>query len=564
MPRRTSAAIVAMLLLAAACEAAERPAGAGRSASANGLCLTIDLPRARYEAWESIDVTATLANAGKGKLVVSPWCVSLKFEGAGARFLLYPKPVPPWYAGAKSLGAGEQLAVKMPGLRHGGGVWQLQPGKYEVAAEYALPADQAAQAKHVKLPAGRVWTGRLRSPWVPLEVVPASPIHARVSGLIKQGKSDEVRRGLLKLGPKAEAELLRMLRDPGMDSTDRTPVLYGLGMVRSKAAVEDLLPLLESRHDAEAHAAAWALGEIGDKRACVPLCRLIEKLPPHSTLRTGALAALQHVADKRAVPTLRKLAASEDYQTAGRAIAALQAVTGEDHVGRAIAGLFPKDRKPGDDWGSKEAYHNFFRLKYMGPIAADALLKAFEQADDEHRAKRLGTLLYLILQDGHEKERIVSAFLRKLSAKDPMVRRAMPFLLREQRTDRVIEALTARLEDDNDYVRKAAAEVLGNFKARQAAEPLLKMMRDHSRWGGRCAVLPLAKFEDATIEAAILAEYDKGNWEFRYRCLWAFGFHGSDKAAAWLADIAENAADPRERKEAANSLARRKELKARK
>jgi len=556
------AAAVAVLLLSAACEAAEKPAPAARSATSGGLCLTIDLPRGRYEVWESIDVTATLTNAGKAKLVVSPGCVGLKFEGAGAQFLLYPMPIPPWSAGAQSLGPGRKLAVAVRGLRHGGGVWQLKPGTYKVAAEYALSPKQAAQAHRRPLPAGKVWVGTLKTPSVRLEVAPTSPIQQRIRRIVEKGRSAEGRRQLLAMGPEAEAELLRMFR--GDRSVHRPKVIRALGMVRSKAAVGELIALLAGKDAMEQHAAVWALGEIGDKRACVPLCRLIEKLPAYATLRAEALAALQHVADKRAVPTLSKLAASDDYKTAGRALGALQAVTGEDYVGRMVASLFPKDRKPHEAWGSKEAYDNFLRLRHMGPIAADALLKAFETAADEHRAKRLAKLLHLLLLDAHHVDRIVPALLRKLIAKDPMVRKAMCFYLKEQKTDAVIDALIARLGDDHDSVREAAAGVLGALKVPRAAGPLLKMMRDHSRWSGRCAVVPLSNYEDPKIEAAIMAEYEKGKWAFRYRCLWAFGFRGSDKAAQWLADLAKNAADPRERTEAANSLARRKELKARK
>ena len=565
MPRRPSAAAVAVLLLSAACAAAEKPAPppAARSASSGGLCLTIDLPRGRYEVWESIDITATLTNAGKAKLVVSPACVGLKFEGAGAQFLLYPRPMPPWYAGAKSLSPGEKLAVAIPGLRHGGGVWQVKAGTYKVAAEYKLSPKQADQAHRRPLPAGKVWVGTLKTPSLPLVVAPTSPIQQRVRRVVQNVHAPEARRQLLAMGPKAEAELLRMFRSDR--SVYRPRVIRALGMVRSKAAVAELIALLAGNDAMEAHAAVWALGEIGDRRACVPLCRLIEKLRPHhGTLRGEALVALQHVADKRAVPTLEKLAASDDYATAGRALGALQAVTGEDYVGRMIASLFPKDRKPHENWASKEAYDNFMRLRHMGPVVADAVLKAFEAADDEYRAKLLAKLLHRLLLGAHHADRIVPAFLRKLTAKDPMVRRAMCFCLKEQKTDAVIDALLARLGDEHDSVREAAAGVLGNFKPPRAVGPLLKMMRDHSHWSGRCAVVPLSNFEDPKIEAAIMAEYGKGNWAFRYRCLWAFGFRGSDKAAQWLAEIAKNAADPRERKEAANSLARRKEIKARK
>jgi HEAT repeat protein len=95
--------------------------------------------------------------------------------------------------------------------------------------------------------------------------------------------------------------------------SDRYYAVHVLGELRDASALDVLLPLLS---DGEVnYKVAWALGEIGDRRA-VPA--LIAALTDHGALmRASAIKALQALGAREALPYLRRLLPDQALPSAG-------------------------------------------------------------------------------------------------------------------------------------------------------------------------------------------------------------------------------------------------------
>ena len=169
--------------------------------------------------------------------------------------------------------------------------------------------------------------------------------------------------------PEAEKALLMSL---GLSSgMNRTAIVKALGDLKSRAAVERILPLADSRDDGLREAALQALAEIGDaraerelstvpivssagerakaasryllfarrqaeagqKNACVRICRnLIDKLaaPQESQVRSEALSLLVETLGKDAMDDLLHVMDSPDPQYRTRALELAPSVPGQE------------------------------------------------------------------------------------------------------------------------------------------------------------------------------------------------------------------------------------------
>jgi len=173
--------------------------------------------------------------------------------------------------------------------------------------------------------------------------------------------------------PEAEKALLMSLgSSSGMN---RTAIVKALGDLRSRAAVDRILPLVDSRDDGLREAALQALADIGDARtehilstvpvaasageraraasryllfarrkaeagqkdACVRICRnLIDKLtaPQESQVRSEALSLLFETLGKDAVDELVQATNSPDRQYRARALELAAPVPGRETTGK--------------------------------------------------------------------------------------------------------------------------------------------------------------------------------------------------------------------------------------
>jgi HEAT repeat protein len=398
-------------------------------------------------------------------------------------------------------------------------------------AEYRLDADQVRQSPQespqATRPEGRLWLGSSETPPVKIRIGRNSQMFLAINRIFSEWVSNTQRATATKRMRAlpflpAQRVLLRMLHD---SRYQKEWAIWALGIIGSRAAVPDLIALLGDTVLRDT--AIVALGEIRDKRAAEPVCRVLNQYNKRYVLR-----ALMQIKDERTVPLLREYVTDSDAETSGRAMAALQHMTGEDWSRRLVSRFVS-----GADGGGLQ-----WRLRFMGEVATSAVLAAFEKAWEPDQVTALGDVLHGILQEGYHEDRITSAFLAKLGAREPRVRVVVLRLVRDIKRDDVVQAVITRLSDRDGGVARAAAETLGSLGSRQAIRPLLRLMHTHSRLAASAPV-PLAQFQEPGIEAAIMAEYPKGNAQFRSKCVYAAKAFVSEETRSWLSRIERG--DPR-------------------
>jgi cellulose synthase operon protein C len=163
--------------------------------------------------------------------------------------------------------------------------------------------------------------------------------------ILTRRRSDELAgHALLALGeiatPPATAALVAALRAPPVPEE----VEIGLRQAGS-AAVEALIGELTRGTPSSADRAATLLGEIGDRRATLGLCAAIDRGergegPP---IALPALAALGHLGDPAAVPTLARAAESSDAEIRRGAFSALITLADPRSVALVEGGLGDPD-----------------------------------------------------------------------------------------------------------------------------------------------------------------------------------------------------------------------------
>jgi len=142
---------------------------------------------------------------------------------------------------------------------------------------------------------------------------------------------DPARRAQVALGkiasPAAVAALIALTRTPPVSAETKA----GLRLAGT-AAVPALVRELGGGTPGSAAIAAAALGDIGDRRATVPLSEALER---HAELAPVALDALARIGDPAAVPTLVRAAEATDLEIRRRGYGALLAL----RDGRAVVVL---------------------------------------------------------------------------------------------------------------------------------------------------------------------------------------------------------------------------------
>src|SRR5262245_12036134 len=146
------------------------------------------------------------------------------------------------------------------------------------------------------------------------EAIPALVALAR-----RRPADDIVRRAQLALGkvaaPASVTALIALLRTPPVSAETRSAL-----RAAGAAAVPGLIRELESGTPGSAPIAAALLGDIGDRRATLPLSTALDRRPD---LAMVALDALARIGDPTAVPALVRASESSELETRRRGYAAL-------------------------------------------------------------------------------------------------------------------------------------------------------------------------------------------------------------------------------------------------
>ncbi|MBU6996398.1 MAG: HEAT repeat domain-containing protein [Theionarchaea archaeon] len=117
--------------------------------------------------------------------------------------------------------------------------------------------------------------------------------------------------------------------------------------------------------------------------------------------------------------------------------------------------------------------------------------------------------------DKMEKKKDVAGLIEMLRRNDWTLRRKAATAL-EKVGAPAVEAVIIALEDENRYVRRMAALILGTIRDRRAVEPLIAVLGDQDTNVRRCAAESLGKLKDKrAIEPLVLAlreEKDSVRW----------------------------------------------------
>jgi HEAT repeat protein len=124
------------------------------------------------------------------------------------------------------------------------------------------------------------------------------------------------------------------------DAAVRQEAITAIGRLDGEAAeaVPALIEQLRSDHQPMAYRAAWALGDIGDRRAIEPLLEMLRHAPDRRT-RLIALQNLRRLADPQAAEEVAALITGEDPEIVRVAVQMLASIDTEDAARRVGAEL---------------------------------------------------------------------------------------------------------------------------------------------------------------------------------------------------------------------------------
>ncbi len=262
---------------------------------------------------------------------------------------------------------------------------------------------------------------------------------------------------LVKCGDRAVNSLTRALTDQQLSA--RRTAAWALGQIGERRSVPALIAILDDPEPAVRETAALTLGQLKDKRAIEPLCALLRD--SHAHITQAALHALQEIG----LPT------NPGFQA-----------------------LYAVARK---DWSSAVA---------LGSDAVDALVDALSDPDDDVRrdaARSLGMI---------PDSRVVEPLIRSLQDERWYVREAAAWSLGRSKDPAIVDQLIAALKDHSAGTREAAAKALGDIADPRAVLPLIQVfstddyhLKEDEYYVVEAAVEALAQIGQVALEPLLAA-----------------------------------------------------------
>lgn len=282
-----------------------------------------------------------------------------------------------------------------------------------------------------------------------------TPAAARqIVDALSVGTKDELRYLVLLLGwvqgPAIERALTQLLGRRDL----RGDVIEAL--VRHGASV---VPILTEQLSAEEEdvrlAAVSALGRLGDPRATLPLCDVLDD----RVLTVPVAGALARIGDHRAFEPLLELLGDSDAAVRQAAVGALNSLGHPEMPGRVQALLGSKDAATRESAVRIAGYFGYAEC-------ADALFRACH--DPEESVRRAALENAPVLDEG----RALPLLLHAMSADTPRSRASAATALGRTGGDAARTALHRALTDGDPWVRYFAARALGQHKHPDSLGPL--------------------------------------------------------------------------------------------
>ena len=141
-----------------------------------GLSLRVLSSSPAHDDPAKFQLEAVFHNRGDSAVVILPAAMRRSYtasSGGTARYLPYPgPPIAPWQ-GAFLLRPGERHALEFTGMRDGDGIWNLDPGDYELALRlHVTPEFAHAAEQHAEELGATVWVGELLSAPIAVRFAP--------------------------------------------------------------------------------------------------------------------------------------------------------------------------------------------------------------------------------------------------------------------------------------------------------------------------------------------------------------------------------------------------------
>ena len=317
------------------------------------------------------------------------------------------------------------------------------------------------------------------------------------------------------IGEPAVVPLLMALKDIPDDTA------YALGQIGDKRALESLIDLLKDNNEYVRANAAYALGQIGDKRAIDPLIEAFKDNCNH--VRVCVAKALGQIGGKKVINFL--ISTLED----NTAIPVLIEI-GEPAILPLIKAL-----------NSTLCYKAALTLSNMGKVAVLPLIKASKIKNKDirsHIAYILGEIrderaiepLFKILRSEKKDiydtasaayalkeigEPAVLPLIEALKDKNEYVRGKVAKALGGIGDKRALEPLIECLKDKNSYVRGRSAKALGGIGDKRAIEPLIECLKDKSLYVQEKAARALGQLKDKRAIEPLIEVFKVDDWVTR-------------------------------------------------
>jgi HEAT repeat protein len=319
---------------------------------------------------------------------------------------------------------------------------------------------------------------------------------------------------------------------------------------RVAGALDPLIAALDHHHHEVRLDAVEALGQLGDRRAAEPLCRvLLTERDQHRRWR--AAAALKELQAPEAVETLLGLLADEDEFVQREAIQAL----GGLQEPRAIPALARLLEDTGTSLSlripfstSLTAHAAQEALVAIGPPAIPALLAALTVPISAVRSlaasalRALGVSEFAVPPLSREEE-TVAALARALEHKSYHIRWSAVWQLAAIATSEAEALLRAALVDPNLGVRMLAAEVLGKRGDRRAVPALVAALGDGRREVRTKVAVALGQVPDPQAVTALITALQDRTQAVRRAAATALGQQGDPRAIAPLEALLDGPPD---------------------
>jgi hypothetical protein len=141
------------------------------------LAIQVESSTHEYEEPAKFELSVVLRNNGAAPVIVLPQSLRREYvslDAGVARYSPYPgPPIKPW-KDAFLLRPGESRTLAVRGMRDGDGVWNLEPGRYELSIRLSVtPAAAEASSSKVKDIGTAIWQGDIHSSSIRITYSPA-------------------------------------------------------------------------------------------------------------------------------------------------------------------------------------------------------------------------------------------------------------------------------------------------------------------------------------------------------------------------------------------------------